>query len=131
MVKYWLISFLLIFVQTASAHSPLTSLIPKNGAILDRSPQRIEMSFEAPVKLIKLEMQKLTSDVANSSVSSFFSNVEAAAILLGEGFLMNKSDQHSIDLPSLDNGTYQVKWRALGEDGHVIKGIFSFKVMGK
>ena len=34
-------------------------------------------------------------------------------------------------LPLLDYGTYKANWRALGGDGHVMKGSFSFKIVGK
>ena len=130
MGKFLLIGFLLIFAQAASAHSPLTSVIPEDGAILEKPPQKIEMSFKASVKLIKLELHKLTSDVPNSSGGSFFSNGDTVKISLDESFLMKTLDRHLINLPFLDYGMYKVKWRALGGDGHVMKGSFSFNILG-
>ena len=130
MFRYWLICFLLILTQTASAHSPLTSVSPEDGAILERPPQKIEMSFKASVKLIKLEIYKLTSDVSNSFASSLFSNSDTVEISLDESFQMKISDRHFINLPLLDYGTYKANWRALGGDGHVMKGSFSFKIVG-
>ncbi len=130
MFRYLLISFLLMFAQTASAHSPLTSVIPEDGAILERPPQQIEMAFKASVKLIKLEIHKLTSEIPNSSVGGFFSNGETTEISINKSFLMKTSDRHFVKLPFLDYGIYKAKWRALGSDGHVMKGSFSFKILG-
>ena len=131
MSRYLLIGFLLIFAQTASAHSPLTSVIPRDGAILERPPQKIEMSFKAPVKLIKLEIYRLTSDVSKSFAGSFPSNEETVKISLDEPFLMERSDRHFINLPFLEYGIYKAKWRSLGGDGHIMKGSFSFKILGE
>ena len=41
---------------------------------------------------------------------------------------METSETHVIPLPEIASGGYQVKWRAMGEDGHVIKGDFVFTV---
>ena len=35
-----------------------------------------------------------------------------------------------IPMPSLGEGDYLLSWRAMGEDGHVIKGELTFKVDG-
>ena len=131
MSRYWLICFLLIFTQTAFAHSPLTSVSPNDGAILESPPQKIEMSFKASVKLIKFEIHKLTSDGSNFFASNLFSNADAVEISLDDSFQMKISDWHFINLPLLDYGTYKANWRALGGDGHVMKGSFSFKIVGK
>jgi len=40
------------------------------------------------------------------------------------------SDEHRITLPPLPTGDFTASWRALSEDGHVIKGDFSFSVTG-
>ena len=43
---------------------------------------------------------------------------------------MVESDEHRITLPPLLAGDFTASWRALSEDGHVIKGGFSFSVTG-
>ncbi|WP_353885772.1 copper resistance protein CopC [uncultured Microbacterium sp.] len=43
---------------------------------------------------------------------------------------MAESDEHRITLPPLPAGDFTASWRALSEDGHVIKGAFSFSVTG-
>ena len=131
MLRYLLIFFIFNFVQTAFAHSPLTFVMPEDGAILVRPPQKIEMSFKAPVKLIKIKIYKLTPNVSNSFARSLFSNSEKVEISLDEPSQIKISDRHITNLPLLDYGTYKTNWRALGSDGHVMKGSFSFKILGK
>ena len=41
------------------------------------------------------------------------------------------SESHVIKLPKINFGSYEVRWRAMGEDGHVLKGILTFEVKGK
>jgi Cu/Ag efflux protein CusF len=41
-------------------------------------------------------------------------------------FLMREEKRHLISVPTLEEGNYQINWRAISEDGHTIKGEFSF-----
>ena len=131
MVKFFLILFLIFFPFKAFGHSPLFSVSPKDGAVLRDAPLKIEMKFKSSVKLIKLEMQKFKSEKAGSLLNNLFSKNDSDQIALNSKFLMRISEQHSFELPELGAGAYTVKWRALGKDGHVIKGDFSFKVLGE
>ena len=125
-----LIIFFVLLPFTASAHSPLATLSPKDGAVLGQAPAEVGMVFQSLVTLIKLEMQKLNSKECSSLLGCLFTSNKSRNITLDKHFLMTKSKQYIIGLPSLDAGNYIVKWRALGEDGHVIKGEFKFKVLG-
>ena len=129
MFKRSLIIFFVLIPFAASAHSPLATLSPKDGAVLEQAPTEIKMVFKSPVKLTKLEMQQLSSDERSSLFGGLFSSHKGKNITLDTHFLMKKSKQYLIGLPSLDAGDYFIKWRALGEDGHVIKGEFRFKVL--
>ena len=131
MVKIFLIFFLMFLPFKAFGHSPLFSVEPADGAVLKNSPVKIEMKFKSSVKLIKLDMQKLKSEKTGSLLNSLFSKNEGEEIVLNSKFLMGISEQHSVELPELGTGAYTVKWRALGKDGHLIKGDFSFKVIEK
>ena len=131
MVKFCLIFFLTLLPLAAFGHSPLSSVDPRDGSVLKKSPIKIEMKFKSAVKLIKLDMHKLKPEKANSLLNSLFSRAEGDEIVLNSKFLMKISEQHSVEVPELGAGAYTVKWRALGKDGHVIKGDFSFKVSGK
>ena len=130
MCRYFLIIFFVLLPFAAFAHSPLATLYPKDGAVLVQAPAEVKMVFKSLVKLIKLEMQKLNSEECGSLLGCLFTSNKSRNITLDKHFLMTKSKQYIIGLPSLDAGNYIVKWRALGEDGHVIKGEFKFKVLG-
>jgi len=130
MFRRSLIILIVLLPFAATAHSPLATLSPKDGAVLEQAPAEVEMVFKSLVKLIKLEMQKLSSDERSSLFGGLFISHKGKNIALDTHFLMKKSKQYLIGLPALDAGDYFIKWRALGEDGHVIKGEFRFKVLG-
>ena len=129
MFRRSLIIFFVLLPFTTSAHSPLATLSPKDGAVLEQPPAEVEMVFKSRVKLIKLEMQKLNSEECSSLLDCLFTSNKGKNVTLDNHFLMKESKQYIIVLPLLDAGDYIIKWRALGEDGHVIKGEFRFKVL--
>ncbi|MGB1176612.1 MAG: copper resistance CopC family protein [Candidatus Puniceispirillaceae bacterium] len=102
--------------MAAKAHAPLTALTPADGARLTTPPAVIEIRFRDPLRLIRFDLA-----VENG-------NGGAADIPLGDSHLMAEAVDHAIALPVLADGRYTAKWRALGEDGHVIKGRFSFTI---
>ena len=55
-------------------------------------------------------------------------SAEGQDILLGSDHLMIDDKRHLIAIPALINGTYKTTWRAISEDGHIIKGDFSFQI---
>lgn len=130
MIKHFLIFLLIILPVSASAHSPLASLSPQDGASLDQTPSQIKMVFKSPVKLIKVELLKLTAISNESLLGILFSGGEGSEISLRDDFLMKVAEEHVIKVPSLISGDYSVAWRAMGQDGHLIKGDFSFTVTG-
>ena len=130
MFKYCLIFLLFILPVSASAHSPLASLSPQDGASLDQTPSQIKMVFKSPVKLIKVELLKYIASSNDSLLGGLFGGSGGDKISLREEFLMKIAEKHVIELPSLVSGNYSVAWRALGQDGHLIKGDFSFTVTG-
>lgn len=131
MFKRFLILLLFMFPFSTSAHSPLASLSPQDGAFLSQAPAQIKMVFKSPTKLFKVEMLKITSDTNRSLLGKLFGNTEGDLVSLDEAFLMNTAEEHVIMLPILKSGKYSVAWRAMGEDGHVIKGDFSFQLIDK
>ena len=94
------------------AHSPVKSIIPKNGIVLNKAPTEIKVNFKSSAKLLKTTLQK----------------VEGSDVALSKEPLMKNAKNHSIPLPSLEPGTYHFKWRAMSEDGHIIKGKSKFKL---
>ena len=114
--------------MSALAHSPLSNVSPDDGAKLEDAPTEISMMFKSPAKLIKLELLKEEPGAKKSLLSGFFGNDGGEVVPLPNAVLMEGSETHVIPLPEITSGGYQVKWRAIGEDGHVMKGNFGFTV---
>ena len=128
MPKVILILLCLLFPLSALAHSPLSNVSPGDGARLEDAPSEISMVFKSPAKLIKLELLKEQASAKKSLLGGLFGNDGGEVVPLPNAVLMEMSDTHVIPLPKITGGDYQVKWRAMGEDGHVIKGDFVFTV---
>ena len=130
MLKNFLLAMLIIIPIAANAHSPLSSSSPKDGETLDAPPIEIVMDFKSPAKLIKVELNKSNNKKGNSFLGGLFGGDDGEPVPLGESFLMSMNKRQIIPMPSLGAGDYLLSWRAMGEDGHVIKGELTFKVDG-
>ena len=114
--------------MAANAHSLLSSSFPQDGETLDAPPKEIVMDFKSPAKLIKVELKKANNKQGNSFLGGLFGGDDGETVPLGESFLMSMNKRQIIPMPSLGEGDYLLSWRAMGEDGHVIKGELTFKV---
>ena len=112
----------------AFAHSPLKVVSPKNNEILSQAPEQITMIFKSEAKLIKITLEKQKNTKQTSMISNFFSKGNGENIKIKENALMQISKKHSIELPNLTSGKYFFKWRAMSEDGHIIKGNLKFNI---
>ena len=130
MPKFVLILPCLLFPLLALAHSPLSIVSPENGAKLEDAPTEISMEFKSSAKLIKLEFFK-KAGAKKSLLDRLFGNDGGEIIPLPNTVLMETREAHIIPLPKITSGDYQVKWRAMGEDGHIMKGDFGFAVANK
>ena len=99
----------------AAAHSPLLSSSPADGEAVAAAPDALKMRFKGRARLVRFTL----------------SGEAAGDIALGRDHLMIESQTHSITLPNLAADDYQVRWRAMSADGHVIKGGLSFTIHGK
>ena len=117
---------LIITPISAIAHSPIAYVLPKDGAVINKSPETIEIVFTGTSKLIKVSLQKFAPEANQSLVGSLLGSGEGVDIALNGDFLMQEGKRHLISIPSLEEGNYQTNWRAISEDGHTIKGEFSF-----
>lgn len=115
MKKYIAIIFVAMTSMSVLAHTGLTSSMPANNAMLMKSPEMIKVTFDDSVRLVNLS-------VANS---------KEEAIEMDFAPTMEASKTFSYDLPMLTPNTYKVSWTIMGEDGHKMKGDFSFMVHAK
>ena len=128
-----LVFILLSFATMAFPHSPLKQANPMDGALLTKAPTEYKMLFKSPAKLIKFQIfQKVQSETKKSSLlKSLFKNPDGKLVKLNYKPSLALSESHLIKLPKINYGSYEVRWRAMGEDGHVLKGILTFEVKGK
>ena len=130
MFKSLLLAILLVLPIAANAHSPLASSSPQNGETLDVSPTEIFMEFKLPAKLIKVDLRRQSDKQGKGFLGGLFGSDDGEPVPLGTSFLMIIDKRQIIPLPSLQNGSYSLTWRAMGEDGHVVKGDLTFNIRG-
>lgn len=104
----------LLAPELASAHAPLKTSSPANGAVLATAPATFELEFGHPAKLTQF---KLTKDATVIAVP-----LDAAAAA---------STSFKLPLPALQAGRYEARWSNIGEDGHPMTGSISFTVSGQ
>lgn len=108
---------LLAMLVPATAHSPLERSVPAEGAELAAVPEKIDMTFAAPARVMKVEMTHTNGDASGTVTVDIPTRDKIETISLTPDFM--------------GAGAYRVDWRALSEDGHVITGTFSFTVTGE
>jgi methionine-rich copper-binding protein CopC len=96
---------------TVLAHAKLLATSPVSGAALTAAPKTLTLKFNEAVQIAVLKLSVAGKDVP----LSFDRNAASSDV--------------SVALPALAAGSYQVQWSALTvDDGHVVKGSFSFTV---
>ena len=129
--KNLLLAILLVLPIAANAHSPLASSSPQNGETLDVPPTVVFMEFKLPAKLIKVDLTKQSDKQEKSLLGGLFGGGDdGETVPLGKSFLMTTDKRQVIPLPSLKDGSYSLRWRAMGDDGHVVKGDLTFYIKG-
>lgn len=117
MNKHTMLTLMLIFltltgVNLAHAHTELVSSSPASDEHLQTPPERLALKFGDPVMLMRINL----TDGAGERVRVNFRPSREA------------NTDYRIDLPKLEDGHYEVEWRAMAEDGHTMTGGFSFHV---
>ena len=129
MILYRLAILVLLSVsKVAAAHSPVAYVIPQDEAIIKESPETMEIAFTGPSRLIKVTLHRLLPTEGASLVSRLFGEARQEEIGLSDDQFMKENKRHLIGLPPLTDGKYEAAWRAISEDGHTIKGDFSFEI---
>ena len=96
-----ILTLLFSFYATIShSHSQLTDILPKNNIVYTKTPSKIELTFRSKVKLIKIDLKNYTE----------------------------RAKKFKLPMPNITSGKYNLFWRALSPDGHIIKGKSEFEV---
>ncbi|MEO1550225.1 MAG: copper resistance protein CopC [Pseudomonadota bacterium] len=102
---------MVLWATSAPAHSPLEATIPAHEANLAQMPEQIVMDFKGNIRLTRVTLA-IANKKADLDLDGF------------SGFL----SEYAIPMQAFGAGVYQVEWRGLGDDGHPMKGAFSFTV---
>ena len=127
----FLFAIFLTFSNLGHAHSPVGFVIPKDGSVIKQAPEKMEIVFTAPAKLIKIEFFRVIPGEKSTLIGELLGSEKLEEIPLGKSHLMKEGKRHLVNIPVLDMGIYKTNWRALSEDGHAIKGTFTFEVSAK
>jgi methionine-rich copper-binding protein CopC len=93
------------------AHTKLEKSEPAAGATITVAPKQVQLWFN----------EKLDVAVSKVELTSPMGKVEVAPVhTMGEKSLM------AVITGKLADGTYTVAWQTAGEDGHAVKGDFTF-----
>ncbi|MEU2964104.1 copper resistance protein CopC [Streptomyces ardesiacus] len=111
-----LLLFLLGTAAPASAHAALDGTDPGDGAVLERAPAHVTLTFSESVGLRDDSFRVL--DPGGHRVRT------------GEaGRADGRADTARVALPGgLGEGTYTVAWRVVSADSHPVSGAFTFSV---
>ena len=115
------IIILTMLPELAFGHSPLKSVYPIDKAILTEAPTQYKMIFKSPAKLIKFEILKQAEEKDKKPLPLKLNHKPSKLWY----------ESHVVKLPKISTGSYEVRWRAMGEDGHVLKGTLNFEVKGE
>ena len=95
------------------AHTRLEKTVPADGAMLAEAPADIELVFnEQPdVKLTRIELAGAAGKIETGPARAATEKSVSVAVVGKMPF-----------------GKYSVTWQTAGDDGHLVKGAFSFSI---
>ncbi len=94
------------------AHSKMDATVPANDAVMDTVPKQLEFTFGKKIRLTKVSVTDADGDPVDVDLSD------------------HKAFRGNFVLPVELEGTgiFQVAWKGLSADGHIMSGTFSFLV---
>ncbi len=102
---------LLVITGVVFAHSPLTTSTPANGSVVTEWPSDLNFVFKNPVRLTRVTLTSPDGTNAKIDISNF----------------KRFKTHFAMAIPPGNSGEYTVDWRALGSDGHALKGQLHFQ----
>jgi len=76
--------------------------------------EKVVLQMNGKVKLVKVDLNKIAED--NQKIKLDLTSFK------------ERSNEFAIPMPSITSGKYNILWRALSPDGHIIKGKSEFEV---
>jgi len=95
----------------AQAHTALKESTPADGVTINAAPNHIDLVFNGPVRLIKLDLKAPDHEMP----TNFQVQAEPVAT-------------YRVETPNMHPGQFTVEWAAIGADGHTVTNTFSFTV---
>ena len=114
MFKIILTLLFIINSNISYSHSQLIDILPKDNIIYTKIPPKIELTFRSKVKLIKIDLSQKSGENQN--------------IQINLNSYKERSNKFILPMPIITLGKYEIFWRALSPDGHIIKGKSEFEV---
>ena len=113
MIKLLIMLFVTCTLSSqAFAHTPLASSVPQDKATLTIAPKEIILNFKNNIRLTKVALTRVGTNTIKLK--------------------LDKKKKFQTDyifvLDDMSSGDYLIEWRGLGQDGHVMKGQFTYKV---
>jgi copper transport protein len=109
------ISVLIVGAAHAQAHSSLEKTSPSSGEVLSQAPLQLVLTFDQPVR------------IPNGGIRMLNETGERIPVPRAE-LDPSRANTLTVKLSTLPAGAYVVSWRAVSEDGHPIRGAFTFRI---
>jgi copper transport protein len=104
---------LLAWAAPASAHAALTGSDPRQGAVVDKAPEQVSLTFSETVALSDDSLRVLGPKGERADT----------------GEARGTGATHSVTLrPGLPDGTYTVSYQVVSADSHPVAGAFTFSI---
>ena len=112
-MKSIILSICMLFSATtlSFSHSVVTNSSPESGARLRVAPKHLEVSFSKPTRVVKASLTHNENDPVKLTLST-----------------KEPTKMIRFSPAPKDAGNYVIEWRALSEDGHVLKGSLEFSI---
>lgn len=94
----------------AMAHSKVEKTIPSNHAKIEELPASVSIFMASKIRLTQAEMQYEQNEPVILDISNYKSFAK----------------EFTLPIEPMGGGLYRIKWRALGLDGHLLKGEVEF-----
>ncbi|MCI0384785.1 copper resistance protein CopC [Streptomyces sp. CNQ085] len=101
----------------AAAHATLTGSDPARGAVVERAPRQVTLTFSESVSLADDAIRVLAPDGGRVDTGEPLDLSADGEVRHGTGLR-----------EGLPEGTYTVVWKAVSADGHPVSGAFTFSV---